>query len=183
MAYYIDEIKNTAVKADGKMIYGWNRESRMFDMPIADPTPKSRMFRCSEFEARRYLFEQDPRDCYERIVALSNKIRQIPHSADGNASTIETAEAHMKYVNEFKEEVSSEILALRAAVDEYGMEMSDAGQCLSNCVLLLENHIVLALNAVELARCKAEIGKCKNGQCEECPYAQGCDSKKEKEGK
>ena len=35
MAYYIDEVKKTAVKAEGKAIYGWNRESRMFDLPIA----------------------------------------------------------------------------------------------------------------------------------------------------
>ena len=48
MAYYIDEVKNTAVKAEGKAIYGWNHESRRFDLPVADATPKSRMSRCSE---------------------------------------------------------------------------------------------------------------------------------------
>ena len=61
MAYYIDYEKNTAVKAEGKAIYGWNHESRSFDLPVSDPTPKSRMERTSEFGARRYLLEHDPR--------------------------------------------------------------------------------------------------------------------------
>ena len=77
MAYYIDEAKMTTVKAESKAIYGWNHESRRFDLPVADATPKSRMTRCSEFEARRYLFEQDDRKCYERIMAVADKIEQM----------------------------------------------------------------------------------------------------------
>ena len=183
MAYYIDEIKKTAVKAEGKAIFGWNHESHMFDMPIADATPKSRMSRCSFFEARRYLFEQDPRECSKLIVALVNKIEQRPEHPDIDTITVNSASDDLKAVEAFKEEVSPEIQALRPAVEEYGMEMSDIGRSLSNCIRLLETEIELARNSVEIARCKDEIEKCEKGQCEECSYAQDCDKKKETGGK
>ena len=175
MAYYIDEVKKTAVKAEGKAIYGWNHESRRFDLPVADATPKSRMSRCSEFEARRYLFEQDPRDCYERIAALANKIEQMPEHGDIDRITVEQAVAELNAAEVFKEEVRSEIRDLQAAVDEYGMGMSTAGKLLANSVLLLESKVKVARNAIEIARCNAEIEKCEKGQCGECPYAKACD--------
>ena len=183
MAYYIDEIKNTAVKAEGKSIYGWNHESHMFDLPIADATPKSRMSRCSFFEARRYLFEQDPRECRKLFMALVNKIELRPEHPDIDTITVKSASDDLKAIEAFKVEVSPEIQSLQAAVEEYGMEMSDTGRGLSDCIRLLETEIELARNSVEIARCKDEIQKCEKGQCEGCSYAQDCDKKKEMGGK
>ena len=179
MAYYIDYEKNTAVKAEGKAIYGWNHESRSFDLPISDPTPKSRMERTSEFGARRYLFEHDPRKCRERIRTLADKVQARPDAADVDAITVERAKSDLKAAKAFKEELLPEISILQSAIDEYGMAMSDAGRCLSNCLEILESDIQLARNGMELANLKEFIKKCESGQCEECPHYEACDKKKE----
>ena len=179
MAYYIDATKNTAVKVDGKTVFGWNHESRKFDLPVSDPTPKSRMERTSEFEARRFLFEQDPRDCYERITALANKIQDRPEATEDDMVTVDKAKAELNDAEAFKEEVSAEVSILQAAVDEYGMAMSGAGRCLSTCLEILESDIQLARNGMELAKLKESIKKCESGQCEECPHYRACDKKKE----
>ena len=179
MAYYIDYEKNTAVKAEGKAIYGWNHESRRFDLPVSDPTPKSRMERTSEFEARRYLFEHDPRECCKRIWALADKVQARPDAANVDAITVERAEADLKDAEAFKGEVLQEISILQSAVDEYGMAMSKVGRCLSTCLEILESDIQLARNGIELAKLKESIKKCESGQCEECPHYRACDKKKE----
>ena len=179
MAYYIDYEKNTAVKAEGKAIYGWNHESRRFDLPVSDPTPKSRMERTSEFGARRYLFEHDPRKCRERIRTLADKVQARPDAADVDVITVERAKSDLKAAKAFKEELLPEISILQSAIDEYGMAMSDAGRCLSNCLEILESDIQLARNGMELATLKEFIKKCESGQCEECPHYEACDKKKE----
>ena len=179
MAYYIDYEKNTAVKAEGKAIYGWNHESRRFDLPVSDPTPKSRMERTSEFGARRYLFEHDPRKCRERIRTLADKVQARPDAADVDVITVERAKSDLKAAKAFKEELLPEISILQSAIDEYGMAMSDAGRCLSNCLEILESDIQLARNGMELANLKEFIKKCESGQCEECPHYEACDKKKE----
>lgn len=179
MAYYIDDLNNTAVKAEGKVIYGWNHESRRFDLPVSDPTPKSRMERTSEFEARKYLFEHDSRKCYERIWALADKVQARPDAADEDTITVESAEADLRVAEAFQEEVLPEASILQSAVDEYGMAMSDAGRCLSNCFRVLESEIQLARNGIELAKLKELVKKCESGQCERCPHYRACDKKKE----
>ena len=179
MAYYIDYEKNTAVKAEGKAIYGWNHESQRFDLPVSDPTPKSRMERTSEFGARRYLFEHDPRKCRERIRTLADKVQARPDAADVDAITVERAKSDLKAAKAFKEELLPEISILQSAIDEYGMAMSDAGRCLSTCLEILESDIQLARNGMELANLKEFIKKCESGQCEECPHYEACDKKKE----
>ena len=179
MAYYIDYEKNTAVKAEGKAIYGWNHESRSFDLPVSDPTPKSRMERTSEFGARRYLFEHDPRKSRERIRTLADKVQARPDVADVDAITVERAKSDLKAAKAFKEEVLPEISILQSVVDEYGMAMSDAGRCLSTCLEILASDIQLARNGMELAKLKESIKKCESGQCEECPHYEACDKKKE----
>ena len=177
MAYYIDYEKKTAVKAEGKAIYGWNHESRSFDLPVSDPTPKSRMERTSEFGARRYLFEHDPRKCRERIRTLADKVQARPDAADVDAITVERAKSDLKAAKAFKEELLPEISILQSAIDEYGMAMSDAGRCLSTCLEILESDIQLARNGMELANLKEFIKKCESGQCEECPHYGACDKK------
>lgn len=177
MAYYIDATKNTAVKVDGKAVFGWNHESRKFDLPVSDPTPKSRMERTSEFEARRFLFEQDPRDCYERITALANKIQERPEATEDDMVTVDRAKAELNAAEAFKEEVSAEVSILQAAVDEYGMAMSDAGKCLASCLKILEYDLRLARNGMEMAKFREFMKKCKSGQCEVCPYSKTCHKK------
>ena len=163
MAYYIDYEKNTAVKAEGKAIYGWNHESRRFDLPVSDPTLKSRMERTSEFGARRYLFEHDPRKCRERIRTLADKVQARPDAADVDVITVERAKSDLKAAKAFKEELLPEISILQSAVDEYGMAMSGAGRCLSTCLEILESDIQLARNGMEIAKLKEGIKKCESG--------------------
>lgn len=162
MAYYIDYEKNTAVKAEGKAIYGWNHESRSFDLPVSDPTPKSRMERTSEFGARRYLFEHDPRKCRERIRTLADKVQARPDAADVDAITVERAKSDLKAAKAFKEELLPEISILQSAIDEYGMAMSDAGRCFSTCLEILESDIQLARNGMEIAKLKEGMKKCES---------------------
>ncbi len=162
MAYYIDYEKNTAVKAEGKAIYGWNHESRSFDLPVSDPTPKSRMERTSEFEARRYLFEHDPRNCRERIRALADKVQARPDATEVDAITVERAKSDLKAAKAFKEELLPEISILQSAIDEYGMAMSDAGRCFSTCLEILESDIQLARNGMEIAKLKEGMKKCES---------------------
>ena len=162
MAYYIDYEKNTAVKAEGKAIYGWNHESRSFDLPVSDPTPKSRMERTSEFGARRYLFEHDPRKCRERIRTLADKVQARPDAADVDVITVERAKSDLKAAKAFKEELLPEISILQSAIDEYGMAMSDAGRCFSTCLEILESDIQLARNGMEIAKLKEGMKKCES---------------------
>ena len=162
MAYYIDYEKNTAVKAEGKAIYGWNHESRSFDLPVSDPTPKSRMERTSEFEARRYLFVHDPRNCRERIRALADKVQARPDATEVDAITVERAKSDLKAAKAFKEELLPEISILQSAIDEYGMAMSDAGRCFSTCLEILESDIQLARNGMEIAKLKEGMKKCES---------------------
>ena len=162
MAYYIDYEKNTAVKAEGKAIYGWNHESRRFDLPVSDPTPKSRMERTSEFGARRYLFEHDPRKCRERIRTLADKVQARPDAADVDVITVERAKSDLKAAKAFKEELLPEISILQSAIDEYGMAMSDAGRCFSTCLEILESDIQLARNGMEIAKLKEGMKKCES---------------------
>ena len=162
MAYYIDYEKNTAVKAEGKAIYGWNHETRSFDLPVSDPTPKSRMERTSEFGARRYLFEHDPRKCRERIRTLADKVQARPDAADVDAITVERAKSDLKAAKAFKEELLPEISILQSAIDEYGMAMSDAGRCFSTCLEILESDIQLARNGMEIAKLKEGMKKCES---------------------
>lgn len=155
MAYYIDYEKNTAVKAEGKAIYGWNHESRSFDLPVSDPTPKSRMERTSEFEARRYLFEHDPRNCRERIRALADKVQARPDATEVDAITVERAKSDLKAAKAFKEELLPEISILQSAIDEYGMAMSDAGSCAS----VLCRSILIRFGSTSTAKRKCMVTK------------------------
>ena len=178
MAYYIDDAKKTAVKIDGKSIYGWNRETRLFDLPVTGSSPKSQMVRCSDFEARQYLFTHDSRSCSERIAELVSKIRQMPEGSNIDTITVVEAETRLKEVVAFKAELLPETLALQTAVREYAMEMSNVGQYLATGLELLENNLDLAKDALEFAKLKETAEKCKGGHCEERTVYQDCDKKK-----
>ena len=178
MAYYIDDAKKTAVKVDGKSVYGWNRKTRLFDLPVTDSSPKCRMVRCSDFEARQYLFEHDPRSCSERIEELVSKIRQMPERSNIDTITVVEAETRLKEVETFKAELLPESLVLQMAVREYAMEMSNVGQYLATSLELLESNLDLAKDALEFAKLKETAEKCKGGHCEECTVYRDCDTKK-----
>ena len=54
MAYYIDEAGKRGLKAEGKQFFAWDYDARKFALPVDDAPPKSRMMRCSEFEAKKF---------------------------------------------------------------------------------------------------------------------------------
>lgn len=184
MAYFIDETKKIAVKAEGKTFWGWNRKTGRFDLPIVESTPKCRMKRCSDFDARLYLFKQALEGYFERIGALSNRITERSEdNADISTITIAEAEDQLNAIEAFKNEVKPEIEILQTALREYGLEMSAAGQCLANSVKVLEFDIKIAMNSVEIARLKENSQKCTNGHCEECSYYLDCKQKEERGSK
>lgn len=157
MAYYIDEAKKAAVKMEGKLAFGWNAETRRFDIPIAEVSPKSRMRRCSDFEARCYLFENDPSNCFERIRSLAIRFEdEISFEDDFSDITLESAEANLRAMEEKSRALKPELTALEKKVVEYGMSMSEPGKCLDACNLLLSKDIEIARLNIALARLKAQ---------------------------
>jgi len=178
MAYYIDETKQTAVKYEGRNAFAWNVETRRFDLPTTDVSPKSRMTRCSDFEARRYLFEHHPKGYAERLNKLSRAVVPDRDSIDPRDMTTEMAEAHLREAKERNRKWSGEIEELRQAVSQYGMELSDGGKILKNCCELLETEIKLAQNEIELVKLWQEIAQCESGHCEDCEWAKSCEKRK-----
>ena len=72
MAYYIDEAGKRGLKAEGKQFFAWDFDARKFASPVDDAPPKSRMRRCSEFEAKKFNFDSDEVDWTRRIDELLN---------------------------------------------------------------------------------------------------------------
>lgn len=178
MAYYIDETKKTAVKYEGKSAFAWNVETRRFDLPTTDVSPKSRMTRCSDFEARRYLFEYHPKGYAERLNKLAEAVAIEREPVDPSEMTAEIAEAHLKEAKELVRRWSAEIEELRQAVSNYGMELSDGGKILKNCTELLKINLKLAETEAESVKLLQEIAKCESGQCEGCEWFKSCEKRK-----
>ena len=52
MAYFIDETGKRGLKVEGRQLFAWDFDARMFVSPVDDAPPKSRMKRCTEFKRR-----------------------------------------------------------------------------------------------------------------------------------
>ena len=78
MAYFIDEVGKRGLKAEGKQFFAWDFDSRKFSSPVDDAPPKSRMKRCSEFEAKVFNFESNNSGWDEEYDRLHREFRDYP---------------------------------------------------------------------------------------------------------
>lgn len=174
MAFYIDEAGKRGLKAEGKLFFAWDKETRKFSVSVDDAPPKSRMKRCSEYEAKFFNFKSDPADWPTEINRLCNLfLERDQRISDEGELTVEEAikrkEESDLFVADQKPSVKSAVQATR----EYGVEGGDVGKIAQNLMTLLVSDQDLAINSIEMAKCKAEIKK-----CAECPFAQTGDGPK-----
>lgn len=174
MAYYIDEAKKTAVRFEGKAAFAWNADTNRFDVPASDVSPKSRMTRASDFEARRYLFENHPQGYVERLQKLSKNVDTAFDIVDNKDLTAEIAESNLKAANELAHRFADEIKELQGAITAYGMQMSNAGQILSKCSEVLNCNIRIAECEVELVEINKGLMECEHGECADCERKDAC---------
>ena len=178
MAYYIDKTKKTAVKFEGKNAFAWNGETRRFDIPTTNVSPKSRMTRTSDFEARRYLFESHPQGYVKRLQHLAKNVNHAFDLVDAKELTVEIAESHLKAAKDLLHRLANEIRELQDAVVAYGMQMGDSGQLLSNCSEVLKDHIIIAETEIEIANLKNDLMACEHGMCADCARKNTCKETK-----
>ena len=188
MAYFIDETGKRGLKAEGKQFFAWSKEARKFSVPADDAPPKSRMVRCSEYDAKFFNFKSDPADWPAELNRLSDVLLGrdgVIAKQDGLSidDAIKCEEATERFVAEQMPAVKAVVLATW----EYGVDGGDAGRMAKGFLTLLENERGLAANSVELAKYRAEIEK-----CADCPFAQtgtgpkscaDCDSHQNQERK
>lgn len=168
MAYYIDETGKRGLKAEGKRFFAWSKEARKFSVPVDDAPPKSRMLRCSEYDAKFFNFKADPADWPAELNRMSDVLfgRNEVIKDGGNLSLGEAIKCKEETDRFIAEQMPAVKAALRATM-EYGVDGGDAGRLAKGLEALLENERELAVNSVELAKCRAEIEK-----CADCPFAQ-----------
>lgn len=56
----MDKTGKRGLKADGRQFFAWSKETRTFSSPVDDAPPKSRMVKCSEYDAKFFNFMFDP---------------------------------------------------------------------------------------------------------------------------
>jgi len=182
MAYYIDENRRTAVKYEGKSAFTWNVSTRRFDLPVSDVSPKSRMTRCSEFEARRYLFEHDPADYVGMGDLLDDIWDEIPDQEPDMSQSVEQAEAYLQERAAQRAKFEPHLTNYRNGIQAYVMGISKYGTILESVEEFLSNDELIAQTALQIARgneqlaeLKVELAKCESGPCEECKWYNSCE--------
>ena len=183
MAYYIDETKKTAVKFEGKNAFAWNVETRRFDLPASEVAPKSRMTRCSDFEARRFLFENHPGGYVERLQKLSENVDTPFELVKNEDLTAEIVEAHLKAAKDLVHRLADEVKELQEAISAYGMQMSNAGRLLSNCSEVLKSNLFIAESEDKIVKLKSHLEQCERGSCEDCEWGDSCKTAKRLDNK
>lgn len=182
MAYYIDENKKTAVKYEGKNAFTWNVSTRRFDLPVSEVSPKSRMTRCAEFEARCYLFEHDPADYVSMGDMLDDIWDEIPDHEPDMSQSVEQAEAFLQERAVQRAKFEPHLTNYRNGIQAYAMGASEYGKLLESVEQFLARDKLIAQLALQIAQrneriaqCKAELAKCESGHCEECKWYNSCE--------
>lgn len=168
MAYFIDETGKRGLKAEGRQFFAWSKETRKFSVPVDDAPPKSRMLRCSEYDAKFFNYKSDPADWSAELVRLSDVLfGRNDAIAKQDGLSLDDAIKCKEETDRFIAEQMSAVKSALRATWEYGVDGGAEGMIAKGLVTLLENERDLAINSVEIAKCKAEIEK-----CADCPFAQ-----------
>jgi len=169
MSYYIDENKETAVKYEGRNAFTWNVSTRRFDLPVSDVSPKSRMTRCSEFEARCYLFEHDPADYVGMLGVLNDMWEDVPNRDPDMFTSVAKAETFRKECDARRAKYEPYLTNYRNGIQSYLMENSEYGKFLESTEKVLPEYelmskvfLKLAKGHERLAQLSAERAKCES---------------------
>lgn len=164
MAYFIDETGKRGLKAEGRQFFAWSKDTRKFSVPVDDAPPKSRMRRCSEFEAKKFNFLSDETDWVEKVDLITDEVadftqRILPKLEDADLETLrkcqEEAEAFSdKWLTAAKEAYSATV---RYGVENcpLGEDARDAVNSIENCVEI-PRVLILAKEAGESVRIRFE---------------------------
>ena len=161
MAYYIDETKKTAVKMEGRSAFAWNERTHRFDLPFAELSPKSRMQRVSEFEAREYLFDEDEAHYHDFIQSSIERARKAfdPTIESALSPTLAEAEEIIEKCKTDQSEAESVIAKCEIGIAKYSLEHSAYGDAVRNLRLLFANNVAIAEQTYQIARLQAEIAE------------------------
>lgn len=145
MAYFIDETGNRGLKAEGKLFFAWNVETRKFSAPVDDAPPKSRMRRCSEFEAKYFNFLSDGAGWEVRIhdlarVASSFSDDQL--SSLGNLD-VEFLREKQRQAEEFRATWLPQAKEAADAAWRFGVMQSEIGRLASQTVASMMANVAL----------------------------------------
>ena len=159
MAYYIDEAKKTAVKMEGRSAYAWNERTHRFDLPFAEPSPKSRMQRVSEFEAREYLFDEDEANYHDLIQSSIESAGKAfdPTTESALSPTLAEAEKMIEKCKADQAEAESVIAKCEIGIAKYSLEHSAYGDAVRNLHHLFANNVKIAEQTYQIARLQTEI--------------------------
>ena len=162
MAYYIDEAGKRGLKAEGKQFFAWDFDARKFVSPVDDAPPKSRMRRCTEFEAKKFNFDSAETDWTKRIDYLLDAAKDFSDDqlSEMNAQDIAGLRKQQEAAEKFSDKWLPKAREAVAATQRYGVENSDIGRLASDVVASIQSNVKLpsvliqALEAGESAKLK-----------------------------
>lgn len=145
MAYFIDETGKRGLKAEGKQFFAWSKETRKFSVPVDDAPPKSRMERCSEFEAKKFNFDSDKENWTRRIDDLLDVAKDFSDDqlSEMNAQDLAGLRRQQKAAEKFSDKWLPKAREAVAATQRYGVENSDIGRLASDVVASIQSNVRL----------------------------------------
>ena len=145
MAYYIDEAGNRGLKAEGRQFFAWDFDARKFVSPVDDAPPKSRMERCSEFEAKKFNFDSDKENWTRRIDDLLDVAKDFSDDqlSEMNAQDLAGLRRQQKAAEKFSDKWLPKAREAVAATQRYGVENSDIGRLASDVVASIQSNVRL----------------------------------------
>ena len=162
MAYFIDEAGKRGLKAEGRQFFAWDVAAKKFASPVDDAPPKSRMRRCSEFEAKKFNFDSDKTNWTKRIDDLLDVAKDFSDDQldEINAEDIDGLRKQLKDAEKFSDEWLPKANEAIAATQRYGVENSDIGRLAAEVLASIRSNVKLpsvlirALEAGEAAKIK-----------------------------
>lgn len=145
MAYFIDEAGRRGLKAEGRQFFAWDFDARKFVSPVDDAPPKSRMRRCSEFEAKKFNFDSDKTDWTNRIDDLLDIAKEFSDDqlSEMNAQDLAGLRKQQKAAEKFCDEWLPKAKDAVAATQRYGVENSDIGRLAADVVASIQSNVEL----------------------------------------
>lgn len=145
MAYFIDEVGKRGLKAEGRQFFAWDFDARKFVSPVDDAPPKSRMERCSEFEAKKFNFDSDKENWTRRIDDLLDVAKDFSDDqlSEMNAQDLAGLRRQQKAAEKFSDKWLPKAREAVAATQRYGVENSDIGRLASDVVASIQSNVRL----------------------------------------
>ena len=174
MAYFIDKTGKRGLKAEGKQFFAWDFDARKFVLPVDDAPPKSRMERCSEFQAKLFNFCANNPEWEADFDRLHKDYMSHPkHWEAGGDPTVDDARRDVLENARFCEALEGRVAALLKPLVAYGVDGAWFADKIRNLQQLLVVsrkmagiRLELAENIQEAFQTKAQLR-----ECEKCEFA------------